>query len=519
MANRLQNTRETIDRCVSDKEITRNDVLLGRGAASDRFEGNVHFRTLVRAHKDEYSSSMHPQGKAFIAQQIVQTIQANQGRFLRKIKLPDERVQDIDSTMWEIVSDSVAIEKVKQAFRDMDHRVSISHQEPEMILPNTPSASPLNAPPRLTTSNSLFRHSPMPTTGLHASIHPLVNHGNDLTFTAHQSSRVQIQSESLPPASSASSPLANVLDDSRSNAESENQAMVLLASLATNHLFGNNATVTPRPTATFPGTVSNATTTTNATNPFHPRASWLHQLTDPNNGFSTHLNDRLPPSFLQTSVPQMPTASSLSILDLPSLAPDLLQRLSQQVAYRDFSHALVAPPQINLYTAAPTTLPTALATAATSPGVDWNRLLVGSSPRLLYQDILHSLVSPPSNPSTRPSLLAAAVTSPATISLPNTSALFNVEWEQIPGHYLSHLPLVHSGRLGPFTRNDWHVIRIVLARAEAAQNGSVLIQISAVLRTIFALPPHQVDLHREDILAMGGALQRLTVLLSASGTL
>jgi hypothetical protein len=92
MAKRLPNQRETIVSCVPDREITRNDVLLGRGAAMDRFEGNIQFRTHICARKDEYSSS---QGKALIAQQIVETIKANHGRFLRKIKLPDDMVQDI----------------------------------------------------------------------------------------------------------------------------------------------------------------------------------------------------------------------------------------------------------------------------------------------------------------------------------------------------------------------------------------------------------------------------------------
>jgi hypothetical protein len=572
MSMNVENARRTEGSCVPDKEITRNDVLLGRGAASDRFEGNIQFRTLIRARKNEYSSSMNPNGKAFIAQQIVQTIQANQGRFLRKVKLS----RSAEPLKWEIVSDSVAVEKVNQAFRDMDHRASMSRRG------NDDLTDPLSAPPMVDSSlilsagaETLPQRDPTTMIGHGESGHLQVHHRDDPAphfFSTDQRSRAQIQSVTLPPASSASlsQQPTNILRGSQSIAtESENHAMVLLADLATNELSGNNATVASSLIPTFPGTISNAPITTNETNPIPPRPALLRQQpTDPSNlsnsaslsmsaptmeyllSVSTQARASQPPpppphmplEFLlaassrapesQSPLP-LPVASPRSRLDLSFLAPDLLQRLSEQVAYRDLSNALAALPPSNQFTAAPFSLPTVPPAAAAMPvrGVDWSQLLSsGSIPPLAYQDLV-SLVSPPLNPSASISaLLAAASAAPnpttaagptavTTNSLCPSATLSNVAaaWEQIPGHYLSHLPLVHDGRLGPFTSTDWYLIRTALARAEAKRNGSVMIQIRTVLQTAMTLPLHRVVLTREDIVAMAETLQRLTVLLSTVG--
>jgi hypothetical protein len=109
--------------------------------------------------------------------------------------------------------------------------------------------------------------------------------------------------------------------------------------------------------------------------------------------------------------------------------------------------------------------------------------------------------------------------SPAAAAIPLdplTTAHSHVAWDQVPGHYLSVLPLIHSGRLGPFTSTDWQLIRMVLARAQATRNGSVLIQIRTVLQTAMTLPLHRVDLTREGIMAMADTLQRLNVHVSAT---
>lgn len=122
-------------------------------------------------------------------------------------------------------------------------------------------------------------------------------------------------------------------------------------------------------------------------------------------------------------------------------------------------------------------------------------------------------------------LLAAATISPTTSSPTGTiplitSALSNVAWDHVPGRYRSHVPLVPCGLMGPFSSTDWSLIRIALARTEAARKGAALIQIHTVLQTVLALPLHRVDRTREEIMAMAETFQRLTVLfVSASGTL
>jgi hypothetical protein len=546
MPKRLSNAREAIGSNVPERKITHNDVLLGRGAASDRFEGNIQFRTLIRAHKSEYCSSMNPNEKAFIAHQVVQTIQANQGRFLRKIKFPGEWAQDIDSPMWETVSDSVAIEKVKQAFRDMDHRASVTRRAPGNNLPDPFSTAPLVAPtltPSTTGHGTLLQRGRPPSIGLGASCQTRFDHGNDpvrdFFHTNHQSSHVPSESAMQPSVVFESLPLINIVSGGQPTAASENHALGFLAHLATYQLSGN-ANDTPCTTAILPETIAHAPITlqtaqrddigterpipsvTQAT-PYSLHGQPVLRLSSTNETNKVHptaaasLHDRtysLAPSIQGQASPALPAASLHNRLDPSSLAPDLLQQFSQQVAYPDLSRALVAPPQINQFTAAPFSLPATAVSGAPSSAmsVDWNQLLGGRSiaPPLAYQNLLYSLVSPPPNPfatAFTSSLRTAATSIPTTMIPLDTSALSNAAWDHVPGHYLSHLPLVQNGSAGPFNSFDWYLIRAALARAEAARNGSALLQIRSVLQTAMTLPLHRADLTREDIMAMAETLQ------------
>jgi hypothetical protein len=251
---------------------------------------------------------------------------SDQGRFLRKRKLPDDMVQDIASPMSEIVSDSVAVEKVKQAFRDMDHRTSISSRASGAHLPEPPSAPPVNAPRLTPSADTLSHHLLTLTTGSRASIHSNVGHGNDPTsrfFNTNQSSRSPTQSVPLHQAESESSLSFNLVDNNAldrnvtqpSHEESENRAMVILADIATHQLSTPTSTDTPSLIPTFPAPSFSAPT-----------------LAIPSTPVQASL---FAPLLLQTS--------SHSRLDLSSLAPDVLQRISQQVAYRDLSHRLATP--------------------------------------------------------------------------------------------------------------------------------------------------------------------------------
>jgi hypothetical protein len=122
---------------VVDAEVTTNDVLLGRGAFADRFQGNIKFRTLIRQHKDAYRAAPHHHSKAAIAQQIFNAVHAYHGRFLRKVELvsngAEQRGAEASGTkQWEIVDNNIALEKVKQALRDIDHEQVDSKAKPKL---------------------------------------------------------------------------------------------------------------------------------------------------------------------------------------------------------------------------------------------------------------------------------------------------------------------------------------------------------------------------------------------------
>jgi hypothetical protein len=123
---------------ILDTDVTINDVLLGRGASADRFEGNIKFRSLVRQHKDAYRAATHHHDKAATAQQIVNAVTAYQGRFLRKLEpfSVEQRAGEAplrsthEAPVWEVVNNAVALEKVKQALRDIDQVDSKANRKP-----------------------------------------------------------------------------------------------------------------------------------------------------------------------------------------------------------------------------------------------------------------------------------------------------------------------------------------------------------------------------------------------------
>jgi hypothetical protein len=144
-------------------ELNPNDVLLGRGALCDRFPGNIQFRALIRNRKDEYCSA-HTSNKKIIAQEIVASVHSTGGRFLCRCLKPangadishEERLHsgvshvNFHSTTWKIANEGVAIEKVKQALRDMnsDDSKSSNKKEPPKKVAADPSRRPARTRPR-----------------------------------------------------------------------------------------------------------------------------------------------------------------------------------------------------------------------------------------------------------------------------------------------------------------------------------------------------------------------------------
>jgi hypothetical protein len=101
-------------------EVLAADVLLGRGSGPNDHPGNIQFRKLVAERKDEYMATNHRLTKARIAQEIVDSVFTNKGRFLRKLEgnelVANQIPEGVDA--YALVSDEATImEKAKQALR------------------------------------------------------------------------------------------------------------------------------------------------------------------------------------------------------------------------------------------------------------------------------------------------------------------------------------------------------------------------------------------------------------------
>ena len=117
-------------------QVGPNDILLGRGAPQTDHEGNARLRQMVVDMQPEYAAAKRQKEKQLVAVRIVERIEAQGGRFLRKIggnmrEQEQQAVKDGEtrdhSQQYSSVSDGWAVsndrkqilEKVKQLFRDM----------------------------------------------------------------------------------------------------------------------------------------------------------------------------------------------------------------------------------------------------------------------------------------------------------------------------------------------------------------------------------------------------------------
>lgn len=125
-----------------------NDVLFGRGAQINHYEGNRRFRELIKLKKDEYSATTNRQLKDAIAREIITIILSKNGRFLKRYEDTDhskqhltkpsfpsnstsstsmgkgavtaEKAQSFKDKVWISVNPEIAVEKAKQALRDQE---------------------------------------------------------------------------------------------------------------------------------------------------------------------------------------------------------------------------------------------------------------------------------------------------------------------------------------------------------------------------------------------------------------
>mmetsp|Transcript_5889 Transcript_5889/g.12067 ORF Transcript_5889/g.12067 Transcript_5889/m.12067 type:complete len:668 (+) Transcript_5889:256-2259(+) len=109
------------DKVPTLRELTNDDVLLGRGFPAIENEGNVRFRELVRSRSAEYHAAYRRHTKDSIARDVVNTIHRRNGRFLTQL----DDVANIKglivpagARVWTEADDVAVLVKAKQALRD-----------------------------------------------------------------------------------------------------------------------------------------------------------------------------------------------------------------------------------------------------------------------------------------------------------------------------------------------------------------------------------------------------------------
>jgi hypothetical protein len=106
-------------------ELTKDDVLLGRGTGPNEYQGNIRFRALVKEtlRSNEFKKSTGST-KTMLARMIVRDVTAQNGRFLKKVGKSSK-----GRDLFAVVPDRVAVDKTRQSFR---------HQLRSMREPKTP---------------------------------------------------------------------------------------------------------------------------------------------------------------------------------------------------------------------------------------------------------------------------------------------------------------------------------------------------------------------------------------------
>lgn len=107
----LDEQSSNIDTIITD--LTRDDVVLGRGAGPNEHAGNIAFREVVNEFKPLYLSTANRKIKCQIARNVLKVVKARRGRFLKRA--PGHHSDDDE--VYVIAEDDVVLEKAKQALR------------------------------------------------------------------------------------------------------------------------------------------------------------------------------------------------------------------------------------------------------------------------------------------------------------------------------------------------------------------------------------------------------------------
>ena len=106
--------------------IQHYQVLMGRGAPSTDFTGNLRFRELVKERRHDYVNAKRRKDKQGVAGEIIATVKQRGGRFLSRVEAYHEAGNNDNDdetrkvTIWEPVEDrKTLLVKVKQLMRDV----------------------------------------------------------------------------------------------------------------------------------------------------------------------------------------------------------------------------------------------------------------------------------------------------------------------------------------------------------------------------------------------------------------
>ena len=176
-----------------------DDVLMGRGAPSTDFPGNMRFRDLVKERREEYINAKRRKEKQIIAGEIIATIKSRGGRFLERksvVRKTNKQGETVKITVWEPVEDlKTLLVKVKQLMRDVgpeaqEKRNMRREQRKQAVLQpqgeskedktdSTVSASPPSSTQPANVSN--FLHPQVLANPIHSLQPPALNPGLQLT--------------------------------------------------------------------------------------------------------------------------------------------------------------------------------------------------------------------------------------------------------------------------------------------------------------------------------------------------
>jgi len=97
-----------------------------------KMEGNCRFRTLIQERQNSYLTCTHHSEKEALAKEVLDMVASRKGRFWKRVEGNKE--------LWTPVDSSTAMEKVKQAYRDIGSKRKAQQQQDKNHLQHEPTS-------------------------------------------------------------------------------------------------------------------------------------------------------------------------------------------------------------------------------------------------------------------------------------------------------------------------------------------------------------------------------------------